>query len=260
MKFPLLLSAALALLVQLSTAEDIRRITLDGSAAGPAPAQETNSGGVTIVKKIDQAALELFPTTKKPSRGTMLIAPGGGYGILAVDHEGRDVARMLNDAGWDAAVLFYHVNTGPTTRELAIADAKGAYDLLTTRGAEFGLSTKVGIMGFSAGGHLAARLAHEVAATKPPAVVLIYPAYLQKDDKVLDDVAPIDAPTFLYVAADDGLVVSSDAYAKACEQMKVPVEFHKPTSGGHGFGLTPKLPEAVRDWPEKLKAFLAKVP
>ena len=87
-------------------------------------------------------ALELFPTTKKPARGTILICPGGGYSILAINHEGYFVAKKLNDFGYDAAILLYRVNAGKATRELAFTDAKAALALLQKRGGEFGLSTK----------------------------------------------------------------------------------------------------------------------
>src|SRR5438046_3027686 len=93
--------------------DEIGRISLDGKPGVPAPAQEDGKDGIARIKKIDQAALELFPTSKKPSQGTIMISPGGGYGILAVTHEGRDVAKMLNEDGWDAAVLLYHVSEGP---------------------------------------------------------------------------------------------------------------------------------------------------
>ena len=94
-----------------------------------------------------------------------MVCPGGGYGILAINHEGYFVAKKLNEFGYDVAILLYHVSAGKETRELAIADAKAALALLQKRGGEFGLSTrKIGVMGFSAGGHLAARLTHATAA------------------------------------------------------------------------------------------------
>src|SRR3954471_3276079 len=151
-----ILSLCLALTLP-AAADDIRRIALDGTGPVPAPAQEDGNDGIARIKKIEQASLELFPTAKKPSHGTIMISPGGGYNILAVTHEGRNVAKMLNEAGWDCAVLNYHVSEGPKTREMAMEDAKTALSLLQKRGGEFGLSTaRIGIMGFSAGGHLTA--------------------------------------------------------------------------------------------------------
>jgi acetyl esterase/lipase len=259
----LFLPLAILLGLSFSTrAEEIRRITLDGSPGAPAPVQEDGKDGIARIRAIDQAALELFPAAKKPSRGTVMICPGGGYNILAVTHEGRSVARLLNDAGWDAAVLLYHIAQGDRTRDLAIADAKTALGLLQARGLEFGLSTeRIGVMGFSAGGHLAARLGHEAAAAGKPAqfLVLVYPAYLEKDGKTTDEVAPPKSPIFLYVAGDDKWAASAVAYAETCKEQGIRCDFTKTEQGGHGFGLKDPLPEAVRDWPNKLQAFLGTV-
>lgn len=261
MKILLASCAALAVLTLTAPADEIRRIGLDGSGPIEAPVQEDGKDGIARIHKVAQASLEVFPAKQKPSHGTVVICPGGGYGILAVTHEGRDVAKMLNDDGWDAAVLLYHVSEGTPTRDMALADAKGALALVQKRGAEFGLSAEnVGVMGFSAGGHLAARVAHETAESNPPKfLVLLYPAYLEKDGKVLEEVSPTKAPVFLYVAADDRYSTSAVAFAAALKEKGIRVDFTEPEHGGHGFGLKKDLPAAVRDWPDKLKAFLATV-
>ena len=167
-------------------------------------------------------------------------------------------AKKLNEFGYDVAILLYHVSAGPETRELAIADAKAGLALLQQRGGEFGLSTKkIGVMGFSAGGHLAARLTHATAAGTPPDfVVLMYPAYLEKGGKVLDEVAPVKTPAFVYVGGDDKLAPSSSVYAAACKEAKIPCDFTKTKHGGHGFGLKSQLPPDVKNWPDKLHVFL----
>ena len=239
-------------------AADIRRISLEGKDGVPAPVAEPGKDGIDRIHKVETPALELFPTTQKPARGTIMVCPGGGYGILAINHEGYFVAKKLNEFGYDVAILLYHVSAGKQTRELAIADAKAALALLQERGGEFGLSTKkIGVMGFSAGGHLAARLTHATAAGTPPDfVVLMYPAYLEKGGKVLDEVAPMKTPAFVYVGGDDKLAPSSVAYAAACKEAKVPCDFTKTEHGGHGFGLKPGLPPDVKNWPDKLHAFL----
>jgi acetyl esterase/lipase len=242
----------------ISQAAEIRRISLEGKEGVAAPAVEAGKDGIDRIPKVETPALELFPTAHKPSRGTIIICPGGGYGILAINHEGYFVAKKLNEFGYDAAILLYHVSAGNETRKLAIADAKTALALLQKRGGEFGLSTKkIGVMGFSAGGHLAARLTHATAAGTPPDfAVLMYPAYLEKGGKVLDEVAPVKTPAFIYVAADDPYAPSSIAYSEACKAAKVSYDFTKAPHGGHGFGLKPDLPADVQDWPDKLRAFL----
>ena len=130
--------------------------------------------------------------------------------------------------------------------------------MIQKRGAEFGLNPKkIGVMGFSAGGHLVARLTHATAATQPPDfVVLMYPAYLEKDGRILDEVAPVRTPAFVYVAADDKYAPSAKAYAEACQAKQVPCVYYLKEHGGHGFGLKTPQPEGVKDWTDKLKAFL----
>lgn len=231
-------------------AQEPRRLTLDGQDS--APAMSTH--------QVLTPVLELYPATKAPAQGTILISPGGGYRDLAIGREGRDVAKMLNDAGWDAAVLLYHVSAGPDTRALALADAEKALSLLQKRGGEFGLSTRqIGAMGFSAGGHLTARLAHETApgGTAPAFLVLMYPAYLETDGKILDEVTPINAPVFLYVGDHDKTYYpSSIAFAAACKEKGIRCDYGVAPGVGHGFGFKPDLPAGARDWPDKLKAFL----
>lgn len=239
-------------------ADEIRRISLEGKEGVPAPAAEPGKDGIDRIHKVETPALELFPTSQKPAKGTIIVCPGGGYSMLAINHEGYFVAKKLNEFGWDVAILLYRVSAGKETRELAIGDAKAALALLQKRGGEWGLSTKkIGVMGFSAGGHLAARLTHATAASTPPDfAILMYPAYLEKEGKVLDEVAPVKTPTFAYVAGDDTYAPSAIAYAKACQEFKVSCDFTKTQRGGHGFGLKPTLPPDVKDWPEKLHAFL----
>jgi acetyl esterase/lipase len=256
------LTAALGLLAVLglcaTQAEDIRRISLEGKDGVPPPPTLAGKDGIDRVQKVPTPALELFPTPNKPACGTVMVCPGGGYGILAINHEGYYVAKKLNEFGYDVAILLYRVSAGKETRELAIGDAKTALALLQKRGGDWGMSTKkIGVMGFSAGGHLSARLTHETAGGTPPDfAVLMYPAYLEKEGKVLDEVAPVKTPAFVYVAADDKYAPSSIAYAAACKEKNVPCTFHKKDHGGHGFGLKATLPDDVKDWPDKLHAFL----
>lgn len=254
--------ASACLLTALSFAAragDIRRVALDGREGATAPAAEPGKDGIDRIHKVPQPQLMLFPSAQKPARGTVMVCPGGGYGILAVNHEGTYIAEMLNAAGWDTAVLLYRVSEGEKTRALALEDATAGLALLQKRGGELGLETKkLGVMGFSAGGHLSARLTHETAAAgnPPDFAALIYPAYLEKEGKVLDEVAPAKVPAFLYVAEDDKFCSSSRAFEAACKEKGVPCETHYAPKGGHGFGLKKPLRAEVADWPDKLVAFL----
>ena len=242
--------------------DGIRRVALDGVTPVSAPVAEPGKDGIDRIHQVPQPALELFPAAQKPARGTILVCPGGGYSILAINHEGHYVAKKLNEFGFDVAVLLYRVNAGKETRELAITDAQAALQLIQKRGTELGLnSSKIGVMGFSAGGHLVARLTHATASNTPPDfVVLMYPAYLEKDGRILEEVAPVKTPAFIYVAGDDKYAPSSAAYAAACQPAHVPCVFYLKKSGGHGFGLKPDRPDGVKDWPEKLKTFLDEQP
>ncbi len=244
----------------MTRAADIRRIALDGVTPVPSPVVKICNDGTRRIDEVKQPALELFPAAQKPTRGTILVCSGGGYNLLAVSKEGWDVARKLNQFGYDAAVLLYHVHAGKETRQLALADAKSALQLLQKQGARLGLNPKrIGVMGFSAGGHLVARLAHVTATNSPPDfLVLLYPAYLEKGGRLLDEVAPVKTPAFVYAAADDPYVPSAIAYGAACRAAHVPCDYYLKPHGGHGFGLMPNRADDVKDWPDKLKAFLDK--
>ncbi len=249
----------------MTTPANIRRITLDGQDGVPAPAATLVSDyKIAFVQQVPTPALEIFPAPQQPSRGTVLISPGGGYEGLAIDMEGREVAAVFNEAGWDAAVLIYRIGKGPDTRALALEDATKALTLLQTRGGEFGLSTeRIGAMGFSAGGHLTARLAHETAASgRPPAfVVLIYPTYLETEGTINDDVRPIDAPVFLCVGDKDQFMPSSAAYAAACAAAGGFCEYVVLPGGVHGLFPTAEDPEDKRKvWPKRLLPFLDALP
>jgi acetyl esterase/lipase len=239
-----------------------RRITLDGRGGVAAPAETIDAdglfGGMHRVEHVDPPHLLITPATRSPARGTILIQPGGGYAFLAIRHEGTAIARWVNELGFDAAILHYRVNVGAETRRLALEDAQAALALIRTRGAEFGLNTaQVGIFGFSAGGHLAVRLAHETEGRGgPDFLILIYPAYLEEAGVLQPEVLPPPVPLFMYVAADDPYSPSALALAAVCRAEGRPCEFHLAERGAHGFGLTEDLPEAVRDWPDKVRAFL----
>jgi len=236
--------------------DGIFRISLDGKEGIPAPACESGKDGIDRIHRVEEAGLELFPCPK-PSKGTVMVCPGGGYSILAISHEGRDIAKMLNGFGYDVAVLLYHVSAGDKTRDMALDDAKKGLSLLQARSGEFGFNARrIGVMGFSAGGHLAARLAHATKKGTPPDFsLLVYPAYLEKGGKLLDEVMPPDVPVFIYVAADDAYSPSSRAFAEYCKENRVRCDFTEAKSGGHGFGIKEPLPKGVSDWPEKLGAF-----
>lgn len=245
--------------VSTSFAAEEQRITLDGKKH--APPEAVAKPGEKPSTAVAAPHLILFPAPGKTSHGTVLVSPGGAYHHLAVEKEGTLVAKMLNQAGWDSVVLQYRVNAGAATRQLALEDAKQALELIRKRGAEWSLETsKVGVMGFSAGGHLSARLAFETASARSvDFMVLIYPAFMDYKGILLKDVYPPHIPLFVYVAANDIYKSSAIALEAYCRENSLNCTYHLASSGGHGFGLQQPLPGAVKDWPEKLRVFLEKI-
>ena len=255
---PLLLSSLLA--ATFAHAAPPRRITLEGTP-GPDPVPfEKGADGIDRVKTNRVASIDLLPTAQKPAKGTVLLFPGGGYKILAFGHEGYEVAKVLNEAGYDVAMLLYTIDAGNETRSLAQQDSWKALRLVRERGGEFGLATnRVGVMGFSAGGHLAARMTHESDGVQAPDFsILIYPAYLLAGADLAPEIVPtVKSPVFIFAAGDDKISAEgSKLYTEKARAAGQTCVLHMPEKGGHGFGIKPNLSESVRDWPAKMCAFL----
>ena len=185
-----------------------------------------------------------------PGAPTVIVLPGGGYYVLAIEHEGKEVAQWLNDIGLNAAVLKYRlpnpedeVRHGP-----ALEDVQQVLTMIP--GA-------VGLLGFSAGAHLAA-VASNAPGPRPAFTVLVYAGYLDNPAHP-PQVAPGAPPAFLVHAADDPVsCASSLAYAGACVRAGVPVELHLFPKGGHGYGLRSKEP-GLMGWPDLLKDWLKRL-
>jgi len=194
----------------------------------------------------------------------VVICPGGGYGILAWDLEGTEVAEWLNSLGIAGVVLKYRV---PRQRDGALQDAQRAVSLVRSRAKAWSIHPgRVGILGFSAGGHLAARTAtnHEKRtyqpaddadkqSCRPDFTVLIYPAYLTaKDGEKLDaatlPVGPTTPGTFIAVAFNDKFAPGALHYFQALRKARVRSELHVFHSGGHGCGLR-ESDANVTTWP-----------
>lgn len=200
----------------------------------------------------------------------VVICPGGGYGILAWDLEGTEVAAWLNRLGAVGVVLKYRV---PRQRDAAFQDAQRAVSLVRSRAGEWGVDPKkIGILGFSAGGHLSARTSTnhkkrsyepvdeaDKASPRPDFAVLIYPAYLAaaKDAGLDAATLPVDAstpPTFLAIGFSDRFTPGSLFYFQALREAKVRSELHVFQSGGHGCGLRPG--QTLTSWPVRCEQWL----
>ncbi len=198
----------------------------------------------------------------------MLVCPGGGYSILAWNHEGTEVAEYLNKQGVAAFVLKYRVPGNQ--RDAAFCDAQRALRFIRSRAKEFNINPdSVGIMGFSAGGHLTVRVSNnfdksvyeavdavDQLSARPDFSAPIYPAYLNKEGtfEMVDEfrISEKSPPTFIAVAQDDRKFVDGSlAYYIALKAAGVPVEMHLYPTGGHGFG-TRKRGGSVDGWMERM--------
>jgi len=209
----------------------------------------------------------------KPNAPLIIVCPGGGYGILAEEHEGAEVARRLNAAGVGAAVLRYRVprrsNDQPWV--VPVLDARETLRLVRARAAEWNADPKkIGILGFSAGGNLAARVAYSPAAAdapRPDFAVMVYPAYLFEKDKpdsvlregpdgVVPPKGPKPVPAFFAHSADDPYPAEgSMALAAKLKSLGGSAEVHVWSKGGHGWGASDRC-LAAKEWTNVLVAWL----
>lgn len=211
------------------------------------------------------------PPVDRDTGAAVLVCPGGAYYILALDLEGTEVCDWLNRIGVTGVLLKYRVprRAGLEKHAAALQDAQRAIGLLRSRAAEFGLDpNRIGVLGFSAGGHLAAALSNnygeraypvvdaaDQASCRPNFTVLIYPAYLTLDQertKVAPElvITTNTPPTFITIAQDDPVHVENAVfYALALKQNQVSAELHVYPKGGHGYGLR-RTEEPITNWPE----------
>jgi acetyl esterase/lipase len=218
------------------------------------------------------------PPAAKDTGAAVLVCPGGAYRILAIDLEGTEVCEWLNSLGITGALLKYRVppRAGREKHAAALQDAQRALGLVRHRAAQWGLNPKrIGVMGFSAGGHLSAALSNNYGRRTYPAVdeadavscrpdfaLLIYPAYLTvKEDH--DRIAPElnissnTPPTFITMAEDDPIRIETALfYSLALRRAHVPLELHIYPSGGHGYGLRPTQ-DLATTWPRRAAEWLA---
>lgn len=225
---------------------------------------DNKSRNVTRLTDVTDPVMEVFPASPDASpRGGVIVCPGGGYSILAIDLEGYEVARWLSGMGYTAFVLQYRV---PRKREGALMDLQRAIRLVRNDGPKWGIERdRIGVIGFSAGGSLCARAATRYddrtyppvdgaddVGCRPDFAMLIYPAYLDKG--VNDTLTPElqvtgnTTPMFLFGTADDKHANSVLVMGSALRKAGVPVEVHLLPHGGHGYGLRPGN-RAAEAWP-----------
>lgn len=228
---------------------------------------------------VSEPTLTIYsPEPAKNTGAAIVVCPGGGYHILAMDLEGTEVCEWLNSIGITAALLKYRVPARPGQPRYAapLQDAQRALGIVRSRAAELGVDPqRIGVLGFSAGAHLSTMLgnhsdertypvvdAADQASSRPNFVVLVYPGgltpregdgtALSPEIRVARNVTP---PTFITMAQDDPVRVENAlVYYRALKAAGVPVEMHLYPNGGHGYGLrrTSALattwPDRVADW------------
>jgi len=239
--------------------------------------------GQRVIRLINvtHPSITVYPPPKGKNTGAAVIVfPGGGYHILAMDLEGTEVCEWLNSIGATAILLKYRVpaRQGRPRCTAALEDAQRAVGLVRLKAREWHIDpTRIGVLGFSAGGHLAAALSNNFEkrtydpvddadrlSCRPDFALLIYPAYLVLDVN-LDELAPeikVTAntpPTFLAQAEDDPIHVENSLfYYRALLKAHVPAEMHLYAEGGHGYGLRPSK-ATVTTWPNLAGEWLRSV-
>ncbi len=216
------------------------------------------------------------PPAEKSVGAAMIVAPGGGFHILAYDLEGTEVCEWLNSIGVTAILLKYRVPArNPTVNRWieAVQDAQRAVSLVRGPAKELGVRPdRIGIMGFSAGSATAALCALlekrqypaiddiDKISFRPDFVGLIYPgALVPRGETTLADYVKVtgNEPPFFFVHAHDDRVSSLNSALLYAELKKrnVPAELHIYASGGHGYGLR-KTGQPITNWPDRMTAWL----
>ena len=262
-----------------------------------APNKENTTIGDDKVMRVAKVSVPSITMYKPAQQNGMsvIICPGGGYSILAWNKEGTRVAEEFNKWGITAFILRYRLPDDTTMIDKSIAplqDAQQAVRFVRSNAADWGIDkNKIGIMGFSAGGHLAATAAthftfkadkasNDTTSVRPDFAILIYPvisfdtsfAHIGSRNKLIgtgpaadkiaffsneQHVTAVTPPTFLVHAGDDKSVPveNSIRFYQACIKNKVPVEMHLYPKGGHGFGLNNTT--TTDNWMERLKNWLS---
>ena len=214
----------------------------------------------------------------------VVVFPGGGYNALAMDLEGTEICDWLTSRGITAVLLKYRVPTMPkvgpySESPQALEDAQRTLGLARARAAQWHIDPhKIGVIGFSAGGHMVAAIsthfdkrsylavdAADKESCRPDFAIACYPGHLWKEDKgfVLNPNVPVTTdtpPTFLVHAENDSInhVNNSLVYYIALKKAGVPVEMHLYAQGEHAFGL--RRPEfAVAEWPRLVEKWLGTI-
>ena len=256
-----------------------------GAQPNPGPEVDTTTAKDNLIAgrplirlgNVSTPTLTLYTPKGKNTGAAVVVFPGGGYHILAIDLEGTEVCDWLNSAGITCILLKYRVpDSGPYPKSpAALQDAQRALGIVRSHAADWRIDPhRIGVLGFSAGAHLAAALsthfdqrlydpvdAVDQLSCRPDYAVIVYPGYLALADQnfapnpdiVVTDKTP---PSFIVQAEDDPVhVENATVYFLALKNAKVPAEMHIYAEGGHGYGLR-RTALPVTTWPQSVETWL----
>lgn len=256
-----------------------------GASANPAPEIDATKptdnliAGKPLVRlgNVSNPTLTVYAPKGNPTRPAVVVFPGGGYQILAIDLEGTEVCDWLNSINVACVLVKYRVpNTGPYPKSAAaLQDAQRALGMVRQHAAEWHIDpNRVGVLGFSAGAHLAAALsthfdkrlydaidAADQLSCRPDFAFIIYPGYLANAAQNMAPNADINPsaqtpPSFIVQAENDPVnVENATVYFLQLKAAKVPAELHIYAEGGHGYGLR-RTALPVTTWPDTAKIWL----
>jgi acetyl esterase/lipase len=260
----------------------------------PVPGAETEAASThlvaghpwTAITNVVRPTMTVFAPQGKNTGAAVVVFPGGGFQVLAIDLEGTEVCHWFTSIGVTCVLLKYRVPSVPFDWHCkcrpddfalsvpALEDAQRTVRLVRQHATEWRVDPhKIGVIGFSAGGYLVAEIstdfdrqlyapidAADKESARPDFAMAIYPGHLATDDHKLNPNLPVSRrtpPTFLVQAEDDYVdgVSQSLVYYMALEKARVPSEMHLFAHGGHAFGLRPtKLP--IARWPALAETWL----
>ncbi|HWY02275.1 MAG TPA: alpha/beta hydrolase [Candidatus Acidoferrum sp.] len=250
-----------------------------GSEVDTTTAKDTLIAGKPVVRlgHVSVPTLTVYPPPQNNSGAAVVVFPGGGYRILAIDLEGSEVCDWLNRVGITCLLVKYRVpDSGPYPKSsAALQDAQRALRIVRSHAGQWHLDAqRIGVLGFSAGAHLAAALSthfdqrlydpvddRDKLSCRPDFAVIIYPGYLALAEQSFAPnpeihVSSQTPPSFIVQAEDDPVhVENSTVYFLALKNAKVPAEMHLYANGGHGYGLR-RTDLPITDWPTLVQTWL----
>jgi acetyl esterase/lipase len=247
----------------------------------------TGHGGWMQINNVSNPTMTVYPPKGLNTGTAVIVFPGGGFRVLAIDLEGTEICDWLTSQGMTCILLKYRVPGGNDYFDekcrcrifpkvpLALQDAQRTIKLVRSKAREMNLNPrKIGVIGFSAGGYLVAQVSNIVSSayatvdavdklsSRPDFAIALYPGHLCRSGALESSihVTKETPPTFLVQAWDDPVdpICNSTLYARALNEAGVPAEVHLFAKGGHAFGLREK-DHPIAAWPSLLNSWLKEI-